>query len=177
MFVKSTLEVPVPVDQVTPAMLNTPSHWLRPLLIVSRAQGRLLRAEVGADLAPRFGRVRLEVHTPAAYTDTVFLPFHVHVEGAEEWATFDDVLTAAWLGRSRTQLALEVCYPQTSWMTPRGQSLLHRVVEAVARQLLTAVAVELTELRHGPAASKYGVRPTLSLREAGTTCAQWPGKP
>lgn len=150
MFVKSTLELPVPMDQVTPAILNTPSHWLRPLLVVSRAQSRLLRAEVGADLSPRFGRVRLEVHTPTACGDTAFLPFHVHVEDAEEWATFDNVLTAAWLGDRRTQLALEGCYPRTNWMTPRGQSLLHRVVEAVNRQLLTAVAVELTERRNGP---------------------------
>jgi hypothetical protein len=177
MFVKSTLEVPAPTDQVAPPILDSPSHWLRPLLVVSRAQSRLLRAEVGVDLSPRFGRVRLEVHTPTTYKDATFLPFHVHVEDAEEWATFDNVLTAAWLGDWRTQLALEGCYPHTNWMTPRDQSLLHRVVEAVTRQLLTAVAVELTERRNGASFLECAVRPSQPAPAAGTTRPQWPGKP
>lgn len=151
MFVKSTLELPVPLDRVTPALLTAPSDWLRPLLVVCRAQGRLLRAEMGVELTPRFGRVRLEVLTSSTHGDTVFLPFHVHVQGGEQWAAFDNVLEAARIGDRRTRLAFEGCYPHPRWMTPRGRSLLHRVVEAVSRQLLTAVAVELTERRHGPA--------------------------
>src|SRR5437764_7110208 len=106
MFVKTMLELRFDMDHVAPAMLSTPAQWLRPLLVEGRAQGRLLRAEAGADLAPRFGLVQLDVDPPAVYDDIASLPFRTRVEGGEQWATFGNLLTAGWLGRRRTRLVL-----------------------------------------------------------------------
>ena len=54
MFVNTALELPLDVDRVTVKLTKTPRRWLHPLLLESRALSRLLRAEVGADVAPAF---------------------------------------------------------------------------------------------------------------------------
>ena len=145
MFVKTALELPFDMDHVTPAMLSTPAQWLRPLLVEGRAQGRLLRAEAGADLAPRFGGVQLAVDPPAVFEDAASLPFHTRVEGGEQWTTFGNLLTAGWLGRRRTRLVLETQYGPTTWMSARDQKLVHWVMVCVTRCFLTGIAAELAE--------------------------------
>src|ERR671934_2048645 len=145
MFVKTTLELRFDLDHVAPAMLSNPTQWLRPLLVESRAQGRLLRAEAGADLAPRFGGVQLAVDPPEVYEDIASLPFHTRVEGGEQWATFGNLLTAGWSGRRRTRLVLETQYGPTTWMSASDQKLVHRVMDRVTRSLLTGIAAELAE--------------------------------
>ncbi|MBO0731300.1 MAG: hypothetical protein J2P57_18730 [Acidimicrobiaceae bacterium] len=109
---------------------------------------RLLRVELGADLAPRHGRVWLDLEHPALLGDTAVIPFRVRVDDAERWASFDNVLTASRFGDSRTQLAFECQYGQPTWLSLREQTLLHRVGEASCRQLLASVAAELTERVH-----------------------------
>jgi hypothetical protein len=148
MFVKTTLELPFDVDHVTPAMLDAPAQWLRPLLVEGRAHGRLLRAEAGADLAPRFGRVQLDVDAPAVYEDVTSLPFHTCVDGGEQWATFGNLLAAGWSGRRRTWLVLDTQYGPTTWMSVPDQQLVHRVMVCVTRSLLTGIAAELAERVH-----------------------------
>jgi hypothetical protein len=145
MFVKTALELRFDLDHVAPAMLSNPTQWLRPLLVESRAQGRLLRAEAGADLAPRFGGVQLVVDSPAVYEDLASLPFHTRVEGGEPWTTFGNLLTAGWLGRRRTRLVLATQYGPTAWMSAPDQKLVQWVMVCVTSNLLTGIAAELAE--------------------------------
>lgn len=148
MFVKSSFEIPFAMDDVTPPLRRSPTRWLHPLLLESRAQGRLLRAEIGADVSPQFGRVRLDMDDVAVFGDTTTLPFHARVQDGEAWAAFDWIMSASWLGERRTQLSLQGRYPQPSWMSHRHQTLLHRTVECQTRLLLVTVAAELSERAH-----------------------------
>lgn len=152
-FVKASLEVPITLDRISAEMLRSPRDWLLPLIIENRAHSRLLRAELGADLAPRPGRVRLDVEPPVLFADRTAVPFRVRVEDAERWASFDNVLTASWFGEVRTQLAFECQYEQPTWLTLREQTLLHQVGEASSRHFLGTVAAELTERVHARSSS------------------------
>ena len=132
MFVKTALELPLDIDRVTMELTKTPRRWLHPLLLESRALSRLLGADVGADLAPHFGHLRLEVDSLLTYGNTAALPFQVRVDGAEQWAAFDNALTAGWLGDRWTQLAFEGRYPQSGLLSASQQTLLHRVIDATS---------------------------------------------
>lgn len=158
-FVKASLEVPIALDRISAEMLRSPRDWLLPLIIENRAHSRLLRAELRADLAPRPGRIRLEVELPALFEDKAVVPFRVRVEDAERWASFDNVLTASWFGEACTQLTFECQYEQPTWLTLREQTLLHQVGEASSRHFLGTVAAELTERVHARSSSTAGPAP------------------
>ncbi|MDR0359347.1 MAG: hypothetical protein LBJ87_07790 [bacterium] len=101
-------------------------------------------------MVARSAELRLELGLPLTYRDAVSIPFQLRVEDVERRLGFDNVLSAAWFGDSRTQLILESSYGQPTWLSAPQQMLLHRIVECVTRQFLTGVAAELGDRLCGP---------------------------
>jgi hypothetical protein len=145
-FVKSSVEIPFSLEPVRAEMLDSPESWLRPLLVEARAESRILEAELGFQIPTSQGVMRLQFRGARVEEARILLFLRVWVDDLSHWwAGFDSVLSAAWFGERRTQLAITGQYEAPAGMSRRDQMLLHRVVEAVSRHFVAGVAAELSE--------------------------------
>jgi hypothetical protein len=158
-FVKSSDEIPFDFAAVRAEMLASVDDWLYPLLLEARAESRLLEAELGLPLPDSKGSMHLELRQLLVQENELLVPFLVLVDDLEPWwAGFDCVLTAAWFGDRRTQLATAARYEPPQGISAADQILLHGVVESVSRHFLAGVGAEMNErlvfartgLRSGP---------------------------
>jgi hypothetical protein len=146
MFVKCSQEIPADLDTVREVILPTFAYWCQPLAEEARARSQELQSEVGLVLPCNGVDLRVEIGEPMLEERLISVPFRVRVEGAQEqWPSFDGLLVSAWFGRERTQLELAGQYDPPAGMSREMVSLLHRVVDAVSREFLTAVAARLGE--------------------------------
>lgn len=137
MFVKSSLEVPFDVGIVREELLGSLESWLESLMVDAKSQREHLLAQVGLTVASSPDPMRLEIEQPRIEDRMVVLPFRVWAGGWDgRWPSFHSVLSAAWFGAERTQLALEARYAPPDDLPRSAQTLLHRVVEAVNRHIL-----------------------------------------
>lgn len=152
MFVQSAIEVPFGVDAVRVEMLASVRSWLQPLLEEAVVEGRVLLADViprqAADLIPRqaAGGEVLNVTIGSACVGElmVSIPYRAWI-GGQPWADFDSHLAAGWFGDRHTQLHLDAHYDPPPTTEPRERLLLHELVQAMCRELLAKVALELSE--------------------------------
>lgn len=144
MFVKSSLEVPFGVGAVREELVGSLEGWLGSLMVDAQSRREQLLAQVGLTVASSPEPLRLQVEEPRIEERMVALPFRVWAEGCDGyWPSFHSVLSAAWFGEERTQLGLEARYVPPESLPRAGQTLLHRVVEAVNRHILEGLGRRL----------------------------------
>jgi hypothetical protein len=136
-FVKSSLEVPFGVVAVREELLGSLDSWLQSLMTDARSQREHLLAQVGLTVASSPYELQLDIEEARIDDRMVAVPFRIWAEGRDgQWPCFHSVLSAAWFGDERTQLALEARYVPPEDLPRSGQTLLHRVVESVNRHIL-----------------------------------------
>lgn len=144
MFVKSSLEVPFDVGAVREELLGSLESWLESLMADAKSQREHLLAQVGLTVASSAQPLQVEVEQARIEDRMVALPFRVWAGGWDgRWPCFHSVLSAAWFGEERTQLALEARYAPPDDLPRSAQTLLHRVVEAVNRNILDGLGGRL----------------------------------
>jgi hypothetical protein len=144
MFVKSSLEVPYGLSEIRDEVEGSLPSWLESLTAEARERREHLLAEVGLVVASSPRDLRVEVAEGRVEERMVVLPFRVWADGSDgRWPCFHSVVSAAWFGDGRTQLALEARYVPPEDLSRSEQTLLHRVVESVNRHLLAGIATSL----------------------------------
>ena len=151
MFLKSYVEVPVTFEAVQAVMLREPQTWLDGLAVTTEQEGERLLVDVGLEVGGH--RLRrpadLVLGQPQATQVVTSLPLRIRVHGDQRlFPSFYGSLDAAWLGPTRTQLALSLQYEPPLGMVGRAvdRTLLHRVAETAARNFLQLAAHRLEEL-------------------------------
>jgi hypothetical protein len=125
-------------------LLESLESWLASLTADARSQREHLLAEVGLTAASSPVALRVQVEEPRIEDRMVALPFRVSAGDSDgRWPYFHSVLSAAWFGDERTQLALEARYVPPEDLSRSGQTLLHRVVESVNRHILEGLRDQL----------------------------------
>ena len=150
MFLKSYVEVAVRFEAVQAVMLREPQTWLDGLAVTTEQEGERLLVDVGLEVGGR--RLRrpadLVLGQPQATQVVTSLPLRIRVHGDQRlFPSFYGSLDAAWLGPTRTQLALSLQYEPPLGMVGRAvdRTLLHRVAETAARIFLEQAAHRLEE--------------------------------
>jgi hypothetical protein len=157
MFLKSYVEIEASFDVVQAAMLSDPGQRLAGLAAVVEQEGERLLVEVGLEVGGRqLGRrADLVLGEPQVTELVVSLPVRIRVHGDHRmFPSLYGSLDAAWLGATRTQLALSLQYEPPLGALGRAidRTLLHRVAETVAHDLLRLAAQRLLErtMEHAP---------------------------
>jgi hypothetical protein len=144
MFVKSSLDIPFGLSEVRGQVEGCLGSWWESLSAEARERREQLLAEVGLVVASSPRPLRVEVAQGRVEERIVALPFRVWADGSDgRWPCFHSVLSAAWFGDGRTQLALEARYVPPEDLSRSEQTLLHRVVETVNRHILMGIATRL----------------------------------
>ncbi len=153
MFLKCYLELTEPYAVVREAM-GRPDAWLDGLAEETGRGGHDLLVEVGLALAGHRMFQTAQLHAGSLHeADRVAsLPVRLRLEGSDRiFPTFEGTLDAAWLGDSRTQLALSLQYdpPLGALGRVADRALMHRVAETVARDFLDRAALRLLRAAAG----------------------------
>ncbi len=148
MFLKSYVEIPVAFDTVQAAILQEPGTWLDGLAMEAEREGERLLVEVGLEVGRRPLRrtAELVLGEPQISQVVTSLPLRLRVHGSQRLLpSFQGSLDAAWLGPSRTQLALSLQYDPPLGMVGKAmdRTLLHRVAETAAHSFLELAAQRL----------------------------------
>lgn len=156
MFLKCYVEVPLAFADVASVMRWNPGGWLDGLAAPARDAGAALLVEVGLGVGGRPLRrpAALEIGEATSDTRTASLPVRLHgADGGHLFPDFRGTLDAAWLGPTRTQLALVLDYAPPLGLAGRmaDRALLHRVAETAMRGLLERAAARLVAIQ-GPSA-------------------------
>jgi hypothetical protein len=149
MFLKTYTELPVEFEVVRAALLRHPRTWLEGTAAEAERHAGALLVDVGLELHGQelTRRARLELGSPIATDRVVSLPLRLRAERhAGLFPALEGTLDAAWLGPGRTHLALAAQYEPPFGAAGRvaDRALLHRVAEAVARRLLSAIVQGVT---------------------------------
>jgi hypothetical protein len=150
MFLKSYVEVTVTFEAVQTVMLREPQTWLDGLAVTTEQEGERLLVDVGLEVGGRRLQraAELVLGQPQATQVVASLPLRLRVHGDQRLLpSFYGSLDAAWLGPTRTQLALSLQYEPPLGIVGRAvdRTLLHRVAETAARNFLEKAAHRLQE--------------------------------
>ena len=142
MFVQSSIEVPFGLDAVRAEMLASVHCWLQPLLEEATVEGRVLGAEMIPNHSGNRRVLNVTIGSPWVGESMASIPFRAWIEGA--WVDFDSHLSVGWFGDRSTQLDVDAHY-LPPMLEARERLVLHRLVQAMCRQFLSKVALELSE--------------------------------
>lgn len=164
MFLKSVTELAVDFQDVRAVMLRDPSEWLARLAAEAREDGDRLVVNVGLEVAGQQvrGRAQLDVGEPLLSHRVVMLPLRLRARDHRRlFPTLEGSLEAAWLGHSRTYLALGLQYEPPLGLVGRAvdRALLHRVAETVAQRFLQSVGHEMRARSGRPRAGGLSSQP------------------
>lgn len=146
MVVKSSVEFHFGLDLIRAQMWRSPESWLRPLLMETLAESRMLEVELGLQHPVAQKPLCLELQAPKVEEKVVSIPLRVSVEDREGGrGGFDSVLTAVSSGDQRTKLEVTGHYEPPAEISPSQRVLLQSVLEVLSRHFLSRVASELSE--------------------------------
>ena len=148
MFVRSYVELNLPIADVEASLLRTPEQWIPELASSAEERGDRLLAEVGfAVSGHQVGkRVEIELGPPVRTPGRTWLPILWHATGPKGlFPSLEGELEVAALGPGLTQLGLSARYKPPFGLI--GESvdrvLLHRVAEATIHDFVERVGAAL----------------------------------
>lgn len=154
MFLRSYVELTLPVAVAEEALLRTPERWIPGLALSAEERGDRLLGEVGFPVAGhQVGKqVEIELGRPVATPGRTWLPISWHATGPRGiFPSLEGELEIAALGPNLTQLGLSARYKPPFGLAGEAldRALLHRVAEATVRDFVERVA---GALQHQPVA-------------------------
>lgn len=154
MFVRSYVELHLPIADVEEALLRAPERWIPQLAASAEERGDRLLAEVGfAASGHQVGkRVVIELGPPVRTPGRTWLPILWRATGPKGlFPTLEGELEVAALGPGLTQLGLSARYKPPFGLIGESidRALLHRVAEATVHDFVERVGAALA---HRPAA-------------------------
>jgi len=148
MFVRSYVELSLPIVVVEEALLRTPERWIPDLASSAEEHGNRLLGEVGFPIGGhQVGKqVEIELGPPVRTPGRTWLPITWHATGPKGlFPSLEGELEVAALGPSLTQLGLSARYKPPFGLV--GESLdrvlLHRVAESTIRDFVERVGAAL----------------------------------
>ncbi len=156
MFIRYFIEIPRPMAEVEPELLESPGSWSAGPARGAEARGEELLAEVG------FGppgawigkRVELQFGEPVRLPSKTVLPMSWKPAGLESlFPRLEADVEVGQLGPERTQLSISARYtpPFGSLGRVLDRALLHRVAEATVKDFLDRAGQILSADRAAPA--------------------------
>lgn len=154
MFVRSYVELHLPIAEVEEALLRAPERWIPQLAASVEERGDRLLAEVGFPVSGhQVGkRVEIELGPPVRTTGRTWLPILWHATGPKGlFPSLEGELEVAALGPDLTQVGLSARYKPPFGLIGESvdRALLHRVAEATLHDFIERVGAAL---EHRPAA-------------------------
>ncbi len=148
MFLRSYVELNLPIAAVKEALLRNPERWIPGLVLSAEERGDRLLGEVGFPvMGHQVGKqVEIELGQPVETPARTWLPITWHATGPRGvFPSLEGELEVAALGPNLTQLGLSARYKPPFGLV--GESLdrvlLHRVAEATVRDFVERVAAAL----------------------------------
>ena len=154
MFVRSYVELHLPIAEVEDGLLRGPERWIPQLAASAEERGDRLLAEVGfAVSGHQVGkRVEIELGPPVRTPGRTWLPILWRATGPRGlFPSLEGELEVAALGPGLTQLGLSARYKPPLGLIGESvdRALLHRVAEATVHDFVERVGAALA---HRPAA-------------------------
>jgi len=150
MFVRSYVELNLPITDVEGVLLRTPAEWVPGLAASAEERGHQLLCEVGFPVSRRQvgKRVEIELGSPVRTPGRTWLPITWRATGPHGiFPTLEGELEVAALGSHLTQLGLSARYKPP--FGPIGdaldRALLHRVAEATIRDFVERVGAAVRQ--------------------------------
>ena len=152
MFLRTYVELELPIAEVEEALLRTPVEWIPGLASSAEEHGDQLLAEVGFPVSRlQLGkRVEIELGPPVRTAGRTWLPLTWRATGPRGiFPTLEAELEVAALGPHLTQLGLSARYKPPFGLVGESidRALLHRVAEATIRDFVERVAAALRQRR------------------------------
>lgn len=148
MFLRSYVELNLPIAVVADALLRTPERWIPELASSAEERGDRLLGEVGFPVSGhQVGKkVEIELGQPVRTPGRTWLPITWRATGPKGlFPSLEGELEVAALGPSLSQLGLSARYKPPFGLV--GESLdrilLHRVAEATIRDFVERVGAAL----------------------------------
>ncbi len=144
MFLRSYVELSLPIAVVEEALLRTPERWIPDLASSAEERGDRLLGEVGFPVSGhRVGKqVEIELGPPVRTPGRTWLPITWLATGPKGlFPSLEGELEVAALGPSLTQLGLSARYRPPFGLVGESldRMLLHRVAEATIRDFVERV--------------------------------------
>ena len=154
MFVRSYVELHLPIAEVEEALLRAPERWIPQLAASAEERGDRLLAEVGFAVSGHqvSKRVEIELGPPVRTTGRTWLPILWRATGPRGlFPSLEGELEVAALGPGLTQLGLSARYKPPFGLIGESvdRALLHRVAEASVHDFVERIGAAL---EHRPAA-------------------------
>ena len=158
MFIRYFIEIPRPMAEVEPELLESPGSWSAGPARGAEARGEELLAEVGfGPPGARIGkRVELQFGEPIRLPSKTVLPMSWKPAGLEGLLPrLEADIEVGELGPERTQLSISARYtpPFGSFGRVLDRGLLHRVAEATVKDFLDRAGQILSADRAAPAST------------------------
>lgn len=152
MFLRTYVELELPIAEVEQALLRTPAEWIPGLASSAEEHGDQLLAEVGFPVSRLqvSKRVGVELGPPVRTPGRTWLPLTWRATGPRGiFPTLEAELEVAALGPHLTQLGLSARYKPPFGLVGESldRALLHRVAEATIRDFVERVAAALRQRR------------------------------
>ena len=156
MFIRYFIEIPRPMAEVEPELLESPGSWSTAPARGAETRGEELLAEVGfGPPGARIGkRVELQFGEPVRFPSKTVLPMSWKLAGLEGlFPELEADIEVGQLGPERTQLSISARYtpPFGSLGRVLDRALLHRVAEATVKDFLDRAGQILSADRAAPA--------------------------
>ncbi len=150
MFLRSYVELNLPIADVEEALLHTPAEWIPGLASSAEERGDQLLGEVGFPVSGRqVGKqVEIELGAPVRTPGRTWLPITWRATGPRGiFPTLEGELEVAALGPHLTQLGLSARYKPPFGLVGESldRALLHRVAEATIHDFVERVGVALRQ--------------------------------
>ncbi len=148
MFLRSYVELNLPIAAVEEALLRTPDRWIPDLASSAEARGDRLLGEVGFPVSGhQVGKqVQIDLGPPVRTPGRTWLPIAWHATGLKGlFPKLEGELEVAALGPSVTQLGLSARYKPPFGLVGESldRMLLHRVAEATVHDFVERVGAAL----------------------------------
>jgi len=158
MFIRYFIEIPRPMAEVEPELLESPGSWSAGPARGAEERGEELLAEVGfGPPGARIGkRVELQFGEPIRLPSKTVLPMSWKPAGLEGLLPrLEADIEVGELGPQRTQLSISARYtpPFGSFGRVLDRGLLHRVAEATVKDFLDRAGQILSADRAAPAST------------------------
>jgi len=150
MFLRSYVELNLPIADVEEALLHTPAEWIPGLASSAEERGDQLLGEVGFPVSGRqVGKqVEIELGAPVRTPGRTWLPITWRATGPRGiFPNLEGELEVAALGPHLTQLGLSARYKPPFGLVGESldRALLHRVAEATIHDFVERVGVALRQ--------------------------------
>jgi len=150
MFLRSYVELKLPIAEVEAALLRTPAEWIPGLASSAEQHGHELLGEVGFPVGGRqVGKqVAIELGPPVRTPGRTWLPITWRATGPRGiFPTLEGELEVAAIGSHLTQVGLSARYKPPFGLLGESldRALLHRVAEATIRDFVERVGVALRQ--------------------------------